>query len=176
MSLKFAIATLLGFIAVSPAMADQMGPNGDKFYEESAHYENACHEEPCKAPYSHKILYKQDARLNELSAQQRDGLKAVAKAQAQIWGDTILEGDYIASGRIRLDQVLGFYKKNRLIGYKIQYSEKAWYLAECNYQGKRENLKECKTGRIVEGSYVSADMKTYFSDEERYAEFAFIKD
>lgn len=172
MTLKFALTALLGLFVSSVSVADQMGPNGDKFYEEAAHYENACGGESCKGSYTHKVLYSQKSRLNNLTPEIRDQIKKVAAAQTQIWGDTILEGDYRASGRVRLDKVLAFYKKNRLVGYKIQYSEKAWFVGECNYNGSRESLVGCQEGRIAEGSYVSADLQTFFSDEERYAEFS----
>nr|BFD68655.1 hypothetical protein HAGR004_36770 [Bdellovibrio sp. HAGR004] len=174
MSLKTAFTALLGFMVSSVALADQMGPNGDKFYEEAAHYEHACQSSPCKSGYSNEIVYSQKQRLNKLSQDTRAALKAIAVDQAQVWGDTILEGDYHAAGRTRLDEVMAFYKNSRLIGYKIQYSEKAWYVGDCDFNGKRESLKGCKEGRIIEGSYVSADHQTYFSDEERYAEFSFI--
>ncbi|WP_374075942.1 hypothetical protein [Bdellovibrio bacteriovorus] len=175
MSLKTAVLALFGMFAASTSLADQMGPNGDKFYEEAAHYEHACKEEPCKAPYSEQIVYNQKNKLNKLSVETKEVLKKIAVEQAQIWGDTILEGDYHSAGRTRLDSVLAFYKDNQLVGYKIQYSEKAWYTGECEFNGKRESLKDCQEGRIVEGSYVSSDAQTYFSDEERYAEFSFIQ-
>jgi hypothetical protein len=164
---SFAMFTLTSGIA----LADQMGPDGDKFYEEAAHFENACMSGQCQGEYSKKTVYNQKQKLNQLPAGERDALKAVAVDQAQIWGDTILEGDYFATGRTRLDEVVAYYKKEKLVGYKIQYSEKAWYTGDCNFNGKRSSLEGCREGRILEGSYVSPDKKTYFSDEERYAEF-----
>ena len=154
------------------AFADQMGSDGDKFYEEAAHFENACMTGECKAPYIKKVVYDQKKKVSQLADKDKSSLKAVAFNQAQIWGDTILEGDYKAAGRTRLDHVVAFYKDNDLVGYKIQYSEKAWYTGECNYDGKKESLKSCREGRIIEGSYVSPDAETFFSDEERYAEFS----
>ena len=155
----------------SIAIADQMGPGGDKFYEEAAHFENACATDQCQGSYSKKVIYDQDQRINAITPKARTTLKAVAVDQAQVWGDTILEGDYYASGRTRLDRVVAYYKADALVGYKIQYSEKAWYTGDCQFNGKRDSLKSCQEGRIVEGSYVSPDTETYFSDEERYAEF-----
>ncbi|WP_413568967.1 hypothetical protein ACLWBD_16030 [Bdellovibrio sp. HCB117] len=173
---KLIMSALLGLCASATALADQMGPNGDKFYEEAAHFEHACRTEPCEGPYSRVLVYDQKAKLTKISAETRETLKKVAVDQAQIWGDTILEGDYYASGRTRLDQVMAFYKGQELIGYKIQYSEKAWYTGDCEFDGSRASLKGCQEGRIVEGSYVSSDAQTYFSDEERYAEFSFVQD
>lgn len=154
-----------------PAIADQMGPNGDKFYEEAAHFENACMTGDCSAPYVKKLVYDQKTRLNKLDQAALKTLKAVAFSQAQIWGDTILEGDYHSAGHTRLDGAIAYYKEDALIGYKIQYSEKAWYTGDCSFDGEAASLKDCQEGRIVEGSYVSADGQTFFSDESKYAEF-----
>lgn len=171
---KFAVTAGFALLSSSFAMADQMGPNGDKFYEEAARFENACSQDPCRNPYRKILVYNQKTRANALSIPVRDGLKAVAHDQAQVWGDTILEGDYVASGRTRLDIVYAFYKKDKLVGYKIQYSEKSWFTGSCDFDGKRASLKKCSEGRIVEVSFVSPDLKTYFSDEEKYADFSLI--
>lgn len=172
MATKFTATLLLGLFTSSLALADKMGPNGDKFYEEAAHFENACSEELCKAPYSQQVVYNQSSKLNKLSVDTKNVLKSIAFEQAQIWGDTILEGDYHAAGRTRLDLAIAYYKDNQLVGYKISYSQKAWETSECNFDGTKQSLKDCKEGRIIEGSYVSPDAQTYFSDEERYAEFS----
>lgn len=171
MNAKFFITALITLVS-SFALADKMGTDGDKFYEEAAHFTNACAEEPCKAPYNSAVLYNQKSKLNKLEAQVRADLKSIAVEQAQVWGDTILEGDYAAAGNTRLDLVTGYYKNNVLVGYKIQYSEKAWFTGECHYTGTRESLKGCKEGRIQETSYVSEDRGTYFTDESRQADFA----
>lgn len=167
-STLFVVLTMTSSLAI----ADQMGPDGDKFYEEAARFENACAQEPCRAPYSHKVLFDQEDNLNELSEKAKIALNAIAIDQAQVWADTILEGDYYSTGRTRLDQVVAFYKSEVLVGYKIQYSEKAWYTGDCEFDGDQSSLANCQEGRIVEGSYVSPDALTYFSDEERYAEFS----
>jgi hypothetical protein len=111
--------------------------------------------------------------MTKLEAPIQETIKKIAVEQAQAWGDSILEGDYHAGGRTRLDTVVAYYKGKTLVGYKIQYSEKAWYVGSCKFDGTRASLKDCKEGRIVEGSYVSPDQLTYFSDEERHAEFSF---
>ncbi len=168
MKIKFAVFALLFIGATS--FADEMGPNGDKFYEEAARFENACSQVECAAPYSRKVVYSQGHR-SATTPESTKRLKAIAFDQAQIWGDTILEGDYHSAGRTRLDEVVAYYKNDAIIGYKIKYSEKAWYIGSCDYDGSQESLKSCEEGRIVEGSYVSADTLTYFSDEEKYASF-----
>lgn len=171
MSFKFISAVILSLFISQLTQADEMGPQGDKFYEEAGHFFSACSESPCKAPYSAIILFNQQSRLNKLSAAQKEGLQKVAWEQAQIWGDTILEGDYVSAGRTRLDLVTGYYKENVLVGYKIQYSEKAWYTGECDYDGTQAKLKGCPLGRIAESSFVSADLRTFFTVEEKQANF-----
>lgn len=172
MFLKFALTvTLLNLFITSVSFADEMGPLGDKFYEEAAHFVHACKEDPCKAPYSQLVVYDQSISLNQLSSLQRLRLTKIAARQAQVWGDTILEGDYYAEGYTRLDKVLAFYKGSDLVGFKIQYSEKAWFIGECNFDDTKASLQSCQEGRIVEESYVSPEAKTYFSDEEHYAAF-----
>ncbi len=156
--------------------ADKMGPNGDKFYEAAARFEGACGQQTeCRPPFSRKVLYSQKSRVNKLSDSVRVDLKAVVDYQTQIWGDTILEGDYVASGRPRLDEVIAYYRDSELQGYKMRYSEKAWYTGECAYNGTRASLANCKEGRIAETSYVSPDMETFFSDEEQFAQFLMIQ-
>lgn len=160
--------------AWTPAMswADKMGPNGDKFYEAVGHFEGACGQQAqCKPPFSKKLLYSQKTRFNILSEDTRETLKAVVNYQVQIWGDTILEGDYVASSRPRLDEVVAYYRDSEFLGYKMKYSEKAWYTGNCSYDGSRKSLDSCKVGRITETSYVSPDTETFFSDEEQFAQF-----
>ncbi|MEN0058664.1 MAG: hypothetical protein AAGB31_07505, partial [Bdellovibrio sp.] len=176
MKAKIFLISLGVIFSASWSFADQMGPDGDKFYEEAAHFENACRNTPCKAPYAMTILYNQKTRLNKLNPATRDQLKNVVIDQAQVWRDTILEGDYYAAGRTRLDWVQAYYKNDTVVGYKVQYSEKAWYVGDCDFNGQHSSLKECTEGRISEVSYVSPDFKTYFTDEDRYAEFAFRQD
>ncbi|MDG0815209.1 hypothetical protein [Bdellovibrio svalbardensis] len=172
MGVKFFAAVVLSVLVSPFAMADKMGPQGDKFYEEAAHFTNACSDKTCKAPYSFAVLYNQKTKSTKLPAVLKDQLKKVAWEQAQIWGDTILEGDYTSSGYTRLDLVTAFYKDQKLVGYTIQYSEKAWYTGECDYDGTRDTLKGCQEGRISEVSYVSPDLKTFFTDEDKHADFA----
>ncbi|WP_413576109.1 hypothetical protein ACLVWU_17130 [Bdellovibrio sp. HCB290] len=159
-------------LSVSSAFADHMGPNGDKFYDEAAHFTAACNQTACRAPYSAALVYYQASRMNKLEQNSSEALRTVANYQAQIWSDTILGGDYYAAGRTRMDSVVAFFKKDRLVGFKIRYSEKAWNTSECAFNGKRDSLKGCQEGRISEESYVSPDFQTYFTDEERQAAFS----
>lgn len=168
---KFFLAVLMLFSA-SLAFADQMGPNGDKFYDEAAHFANACSNGECKAPYSISLVYNQKSRLNKMDAAHLQILRKIAFDQAQVWGDTILEGEFVSAGRTRLDTVVAYFKNERLVGFKIRYSEKAWDTSDCSYDGKQASLKDCKLGRIFEESYVAPDYATFFTDEDRQADFS----
>jgi hypothetical protein len=168
---KIAVATVLT-LSASLGLADQMGPNGDKFYDEAAHFTNACSQGPCQAPYSAMLVYSQNPRLNKLSPQQTDVLRKISFDQAQIWGDTILEGDFHTAGRTRLDSAVVYFKGNRVVGFKIRYSEKAWNTSECAFDGTKGSLKDCAQGRIAEESFVSPDFLTFFTDEDRQADFS----
>lgn len=174
MLLKLTTSTILGLFAFSIAWADELGAGSEKFYEEVTSYTQACeNEDACSGPYRNQVLYSQSRQINRLANSTEEALKRISFEQAQIWGDTILEGDYAADGATRLDKVLAFFKGDHLIGYKIQYSEKAWYTGQCDYDGRPETLENCAQGRIHESSFVSADLETYFTDENDPADFAF---
>ncbi|MFZ4404052.1 MAG: hypothetical protein ACOYOK_08125 [Pseudobdellovibrionaceae bacterium] len=89
-------------------------------------------------------------------------LKSIAIDQAQIWGDTILEGDYETSGKLHLDKIEAIYEGEKIIAYRIQYSEKAWDVSRCNYNPADPNtLQACLQGRIVEVTYVDAAFDSF---------------
>lgn len=99
-------------------------------------------------------------------------VEVAATQQAQIWGDTILEGDYVADGKTQVDEVIAVYKNNILQGYRLTYSEKAWMITECDFDHENlDSLNSCTPGRIVESSYSSPDFKDLEQDENSYAEF-----
>ena len=100
----------------------------------------------------------------------------MAFEQAQVWADTILEGDYRAAGGTRLDQVDALQRNGMVVGYRIIYSEQAWELGTCGYYRsdeahKPEALKACPEGRIYEASFVSPAFTTFIRDQGRYAQF-----
>lgn len=174
MNSKLLASTLFSVLISTIAWADQMGPEGDKFYEETAHYVHACkNPNGCQTPYRNEVIYNHRKEINRLTPESKEALKKISTEQAQIWGDTILEGDYVADGQTRLDNVFALLKNDQLVGYKILYSEKAWYIGDCEYDGRDESLETCAKGRIVESTFVSPDMQTFFSDEENQADFAF---
>lgn len=96
----------------------------------------------------------------------------IASDQAQIWGDTILEGDYQADGNTELDTVERLEMNGQFIGYRIFYSEKAWETANCEYNGEPDTLEGCTEGRIQEGTIVSREKNNWTRDSSHYAEFS----
>lgn len=112
--------------------------------------------------YTYVLLYSKASNHNSIDQDTLRSLQKIAFEQAQIWGDTILEGDYYADGQTVLEEVYGVFKNNQIIGYKISYSEKAWYTGECRFDGQNESLlNECQNGKIVEASIVSSDLQSF---------------
>lgn len=102
----------------------------------------------------------------------RPQIEVASTEQAQVWGDTILEGDYVSDGHTQVDQVVALYKDNVLQNYKFTYSEKAWMISDCDYNiALPESLKSCVSGRIIESSYSSPDFKKIDRDVTEYAQF-----
>ena len=160
------------FLFQSPqVMADEV-INSSTFIYETGQISDLCDKEfRCAAPYELKNIFRYSEQL-PIDADLKKALTRIAKSQAQVWADTILEGDYVAEGYTRLDRVEEMYKHNILIGYLIKYSEKAWDTSDCSYDGIRDStLVGCAGGRIVESSYISVDLKDYFYDEKTGAKF-----
>lgn len=163
------LSTVLG----GNVYADAKGPGADVFYSLIETYRQAC-VHGCTDPFTNEDAFDvEQPGQSRLAAEVETNLKFVAYAQAQIWADTILEGDYYAEGNTRLDTVIALYKNHEFIGYKIVYSERAWYTGECNFDGADESaLLDCQEGRIHESTFVSPDFKTYFRDEDALADFS----
>lgn len=162
-----ALTMLAGF-----AHADSEGANADEFHQQIENYKKFC-PDSCRAPFSNDSSFDAaqpgDTHLNK---ETHATLNEAAFDQAQIWADTILEGEFHADGKTRLDQVFTIYEGSKLIGYRITYSERAWYTGECQFDNQDEaSLSECTEGRIQESSYVSADFQTVFRDENNFANF-----
>lgn len=162
------------FMQVSPARAS-MGPGRTRNFVNEINFLNqSCQSFNCKSPYTVVALYRYSPRADfgGLDMKSKNDLMRVASEQAQIWADTILEGDFVADGKTRLDEVQGLYKHKTLIGYKITYSERAWDTAYCSYDGiHEETLRGCAEGRIVESSYVSTDYAYAFYTIDSGARF-----
>jgi disulfide oxidoreductase YuzD len=153
-------------ILAANVQASEVVKGNLNFYSEMAQLAKSCDHKNCNKPYQKELVENQKMDKNL-----KKTFEMIAHKQAQVWGDTILEGDYVAEGKTRLDQVYKLYKNNEIIAYQIVYSEKAWNISDCAYDGNAATLLGCVTGRIVESSYVSLDFKEYFYDENTAAVF-----
>jgi hypothetical protein len=169
--MKIVKYVLLSLVFVSAAHADRRGSDAREFMAELKNFVQTCTMSGCEAPNEIKKIYSANDGI-VLASDSFSQFKQIAWEQAQVWGDTILEGDYQAAGDTRLDAVFALYRGEKLLGYRITYSEKAWSTSECAYDGKNtKSLNQCPVGRIVESSFVSSSLKTYVTDQNQFAEF-----
>lgn len=95
-------------------------------------------------------------------------LEAIADDQAQVWGDTILEGDFVAEQAVKLESVQVVQMNSAFLGYRVTYSSVAFETSDCDPD---TDLKSCTQGRIVESSYVAPSLKAWVRDESAMADF-----
>lgn len=139
------------------------------FIREVESFRKICSTQPC--PYTENLIYVHGHR-SRIGQGLLRSLQAAALDRAQIWADTILEGDYVADGVTRLDRVYMISNGNKTVAYRIVYSEQAWFTADCSYDSSDESsLQECQAGRIVEASFVSPELNDVIADEDGFAEF-----
>jgi hypothetical protein len=115
-----------------------------------------CDDRMCRSGYEYRLVYNFGTD-GALPAPIVRTLESIAKNQAQIWGDTILEGDYQSKGDTRLDQIKVVRRGNRVLAYRIVYSETA--------------RDPRGLGRIVEASWVHPDFRTSVTDDDQPATF-----
>ena len=126
-----------------------------------------------------------DLDLKELTSVQQKNLYKAAYEEFNVWGDTILEGDYALDPDA--DMKLSAVEKmmdaeGEFISYRIVFSHAAfdtsscdvdWDLASDDPRSFKEQLTEnCTSGNISEGAYVSPDYKFQFRDEDAIADFS----
>jgi len=128
-------------------------------------------EETCQSPYA---LRKIDLNAKDNKELKKQSKRAAAD-QAGGWGDTILEGDYSADGRLLLGAFYRIYQNGRPVAYYLSYSEGGQYTGgtNCDYDDKAERWHGdgCSSGRIYETLFLSADLKESVIDNP--AEFVF---
>lgn len=124
----------------------------------------------CRSGYNVQTFIGQ--QFQQLPLQVQKALYDIAHVQAQIWGDTILEGDFFADGKVQVQKVKVLYKGQRRVGFSITYYERAWYTGDCDFQHNRpESLRSCRPGHIVESSFVSTNATEAQVDENQFAKF-----
>lgn len=107
-----------------------------------------------------------------LEPETRIQLQKSAETLAGIWGDTILEGDFFAEEKVRLDDVKTVTDTNGVAYYRITYSSKAWDTSTCRFvERDLSTLDRCVEGRIVEAGFVTLDFKKATQDRNQRAKF-----
>ena len=154
------------------ALADKQFVGAGKFYDLIADYKTVCKSAECTKPYREMIVYTNNVRDSFLTKFQFAKLERIAAKQSYIWIDTVLAGDFHADGNTVLEEVVAIFRSNTLVAYKIDYSERAWYVGACNWDGETdESLANCPEGKIHESSFVSPDFKTYIRNDDDIADF-----
>ncbi|GEM_PF-6980519 len=112
-----------------------------------------------------------DLSLDVLQNKLLKKLQERAEYEANIWGDTILEGDYeLSRDPIALNAVSAIYNsQGTFVAYRIIYSARAWDVADCEFDSSRllqasdqeygEIFRDCTEGVIVGNSFVSPGLK-----------------
>ncbi len=153
------------------AQADDHFVGAGKFYDLIEGYKVACAEK-CTKPFYETVVYRNGKRSALLSHRDLLALQKVAVAQSNIWIDTILEGDFYSEGNTQIDNVVAIFYSSTLVAYKITYSERAWYLGDCEYDGVHEgSLAGCQEGVIRESTFVAPDFKTFVRNSDEIADF-----
>ena len=102
-----------------------------------------------------------------------EGLKSLVVGLVEdLWPDTILEGPYEIAHQVRIDHIQKVLVDQKMAGFRMTYSDKAWNLNNCQYDPKvPSTLSTCQEGRIVEAAFVSADLKEIFRDDQSFATY-----
>lgn len=124
-----------------------------------------------------------DVELKDLTAKEQHELLKAAEYEANVWYDTILEGDYQldSDAKLELTTVQKFYVNNKFIAYRISYAHGAYATGACEVEYENEYddeeaynkyLKEnCPYGRIVGAAYVSPGFEIQFRDDDAIEDF-----
>jgi len=112
-----------------------------------------------------------DLSISDLNGALLKKLHERAENESNIWGDTILEGDYeLSRDPLALNAVSAIYNsRGALVAYRIIYSARAWDVADCDFDSSRLNqasaqeygeiFQDCTEGVIVGNSFVSPGLK-----------------
>lgn len=123
--------------------------------------------------FTSEFFYEADQTFKSLPADTLAALSAVAEKQANIWGDTIYEGPYMANDDVELTSIEGIYYRGQLVLYRISYAQSAWATETCdvNWEEDEPSFEECEEGVIQETSLVSLDFKRYEIEGDKYADY-----
>lgn len=115
-----------------------------------------------------------EVKLEKFSPAQKAQFLKLATDEADIWVDTILEGDYaLANDPLTIDMVTALYQGQKLVAYQIVYSQRAFDTSSCEYDSEAvdsgsanldEVFSQCTQGRIYGTSFVSPNLQVVERD------------
>jgi hypothetical protein len=125
-----------------------------------------------------------ELNLKELTQKQHSQLLKAAQEEANIWYDTILEGEYTLDSTedLKLSSVEKVLTpKGEFVAYRISLSHAAFDTGSCEVEWDFETedeaayrnylVENCTAGRISSAAYVSPDFKHHFRDEDSIEDF-----
>lgn len=99
----------------------------------------------------------------------RAALTEFAESKAEIWLDTILEGDFAQIGDIQITNVTAFTYKGEVYAYEIEISAPAFMTSNegCAFNEQTEiwSGEACIKGRIVEKALATATLEPIWSSQ-----------
>jgi hypothetical protein len=141
------------------------------FFPFAAQAQNRCVSLSCQQEQLDRKPLTQSEILS-LPEDVRGSLQNRAERLANIWSDTILEGDYWADDIVEMIQVEELFRNSELVGYRITYSSKAWDTSSCEFDSDDlTTLNACETGLIIESGFVTADFRRFERDPKALARF-----
>ncbi|MNL18960.1 hypothetical protein D3C87_1401330 [compost metagenome] len=120
----------------------------------------------------------------DLTEKQRASLLKAAQEEANIWYDTILEGDYALDpdadlNLVAVEKILT--SKGAFVAYRISFAHAAFDTGSCETEWDYENedqaaykeylMNNCTAGHISSSAYVSPDFEHHFRDEDSIEDF-----
>lgn len=124
-----------------------------------------------------------DVELKDLSKKEQYELLKSAEYEANVWYDTILEGDYQldSDAKLELTTVQKYFSNNKFIAYRISFARGAYETGACETEWEYETDDEeaykkylaenCQYGRIVGAAYVSPGFEMQFRDDDAIEDF-----
>jgi hypothetical protein len=125
-----------------------------------------------------------ELKLSELTKNQHVELLKAAQAEANIWYDTILEGDYALdpNGQVYLTSVEKVLtSRGSFVGYRIGIAHAAYDTGTCETEWDYETddavayknylVNNCTAGHISSAAFVSPDFEHHFRDEDSIEDF-----
>ncbi|MNK12049.1 hypothetical protein D3C87_301050 [compost metagenome] len=131
-----------------------------------------------------KFYQEQDVPLDKIDPLRFKKLVSLAESQTDTWWDTILEGDYLLSQEpLRLQELLAIRDlKGKLVAFKMDYSVKAWDIANCDVDLEAldkaevseydQMLSECRVGNIMGSSFVSPNLQLVMRNYDETEDFS----